>query len=399
MKKVLLAVCALTFMSAFGAGTAHAQIQLNAAIQNSAGELSAAFERNFGVAVLAVYSDSARMSDHIVTEMIVAFMMMQHAHGISVVNRMQLNTFAAQLGFGTADLIDDETAQSIGSRMNVRFVVTGTFEQLAGFFRLSVQVMDVETLAVHGTHVDVQADGMVASLMEIVHVPPVQVAGTHLPTQEHQDPLMHQEPREPRRPREPREPPPPALQDHTRFFSVGASIGFAGTPRVIGAVQTTLSPWRRWFFRLGCDFGFGGGGAGEPGFGGSYEFRFSVTPFAHLAFFAPFGTRGGWYIGTGFSSTRARYRVWSPFGNEHSATRTVGGIDFITGVNIGNRVDISYTLRTHSTSAHRFSVGLTWRFQQRDRPAEAADVGYIEATDSIYITEEANYIYIEGADE
>jgi len=330
-----------------------------------------------------------------------------------VVNRMQLNTFAAQLNFGITDLIDDTTAWSIGSHMNIRFVVTGAFEQHAGSFRLRVQVMDVETSAVRSTHVDVQADALVASLMEIVHIPPVQVAEIPPPQEplvhqeylEYQEPLVYQEPQVIREPRErrPREPPPPAFQDPTRFWSVGASFGSTlAAPMVIGTVQTTLAPWRRWFFRIGCDFGFGEG-ANDP----RVEFVSSITPFAHLAFFAPFGARGGWYIGTGFSSTFARYRVWSPFGNEHSATRTVGGMDFTTGINIGNWVDISYTLRTHSTSTHRFSVGFTWRIQQRNRQVEGVDVEYIETADGIYImeeangihTEEADDIYIEGADE
>ena len=192
MKKTLLAIVALAYMAAFAVETAHAQLQLNAVIQNSATELSAAFERGYGVAVLAMHSDSAQMSDHIINEMIVAFMTMQHARGITVVNRLQLNAFAAQHGFDTASLIDDATAQSLGTLMNVRYVVTGAFEPHASVFRLSVRVMDVQTASTRSTHTDVQVDGLVASLMGIADRP-IQVAETRTP-------------REPRRPQEPWEP-------------------------------------------------------------------------------------------------------------------------------------------------------------------------------------------------
>ena len=147
MKKILLAICAL----AVGISAVHAQQLLNVAIQGSVGELSDTFENGSRVAVLAMYSDSALMSDHLISEMLVALMSMQHARGITVVNRVQLNTFAAQLNFDTAGLIDDAVAESIGRQMYVRYVVTGAFEPSGDFFRLRLQVMDIQTSALRST--------------------------------------------------------------------------------------------------------------------------------------------------------------------------------------------------------------------------------------------------------
>jgi len=375
MKKNLPAFFALTFAVVFGAGTAHAQIQINAAIQNTAGQLAEVFERNHGVAVLAMHSDSARMSDHMVNEMIVAFIMMQHARGITVVNRVQLNAFAAQLNFGTADLIDGETARSLATYMNVRYVITGRLEPYADIFWLGVQVLDVETMEARSAYSYIMVDSLVASMMGVEYVP-VPVVET------------------------PPEPPPPMFQDPTRFWSVGASFGFTtGTPFSIGTVQATLAPWRRWFFRVGCDFGFGGSDTiwvrytqwdvspwdNEPWHTGHRHHYHvtsssSITPFAHLAFFLPFRTRGGWYIGAGGSLTRARYNVQSPY-RVQTAIRTIGALDLTTGFNLGNWVDISYTLRTPTLiptqfldrGIHRVTAGFTWRIQQRDRYDEGAD--------------------------
>ena len=196
MKKILLAIGALVYMTTAGADTAHAQmLQLDTAIRNATAEISAVFERDSGVAVVAMQSDSTRMSDRIINEMIVSFMGMQHARGFTVVNRIQLDTFAAQLNFSTADLIDDAAAQSLGILMSARYVVTGTFEAEANFFRLSFWVINVETAEVISAHTaNVQNDGLVASLMDpAAGLAPA--AGTRPP---------HWGPRQPRAPDRPR---------------------------------------------------------------------------------------------------------------------------------------------------------------------------------------------------
>ena len=341
-KRIWLTACALAFMTAFGAGAAHAQQQLGAAIQDSAVELSAAFERGYGVAVLAVHSDSAQMSDHIINEMIVAFMGMQHARGITVVNRMQLSAFVAQLGFDTAGEIDDATARSLGNQMGVRYVVTGVFESTAGFFRLSVQVVDVETGATLSAHTDVPIDSVVASLMGIAWSPP----------------------QEPRR----------IFQYPARFWSVGASFGgiflntrFYHYPVPIVTLQTTIAPWNNWFFRVGGDLGTALR-RWDTGYTDLYTLW--ISPFVHFVFFQPFGARGGWYIGAGGSYSMGQYidRWWDRDG-DIVLRRTIVAVNLTTGINIGNWVDISYTLQTPFSAriTHRLSAGVTWRFQQRSR--------------------------------
>ena len=233
MKKTLLAIVALSCMAAFAADAAHAQLRLDVAIQNSAAELSAAFERGYGVAVLAMRSDSAQMSDHIITEMIVAFMGMQHARGITVVNRMQLNAFAAQHGFDTAGAIDDAAAQSLGALMDVRYVVTGAFEPHVGVFRLDVRVMDVRTASTRSAHIDVQVDGLVASLMSVAYRP-TQVVETRAT-------------REPRRPREPWEP---------RGRSLGFGPVFNAASGSTDLAEVSHRSFGGWFFTSGRFFEF-----------------------------------------------------------------------------------------------------------------------------------------------
>jgi len=340
MKKGLLAFFALA--SVFGAGTANAQLQLNATIQNTAGEFAATFERNEGVAVLSMHGESARMSDHIITEMIVAFIGMQHVRGITVVNRMQLNTFAAQLNFNTTDPIDDETARYLGILMNVRYLVTGTFERRAGFVRLNLQVTDVETPAIHARYAYVPIDGLVVSLMGAEYVP---------------TPLTRQERRELR------EPPPPALQDTTRFWSAGVSGTLSLMEPTIArgfSVQATLAPFRHSFFRIGCDFLFGGSSYHR---GVEFSAR-SITPFVHYAWFQPFPRgRGGFHIGAGPGLVTTSFDISGDIQNVSDSFLVV---DVVAGIYLLGWLSVSYTFRTNfSRYSDRLSIGLNYRLVSR----------------------------------
>ena len=159
------------------------------------------------------------------------------------------------------------------------------------------------------------------------------------------------------------------FSDPARFWSVGA---FAGTsfaePWLTGSLQATFAPLRYSFLRVGCDLGFISGVKGTD--------YFSVRPFAHYAFFLPFDalplpiTSGGWHIGAGVGYMMAKYRF-----DVFSINRRILAADFVTGINIGNVFDISYTLRTDlsrlnfssNSFSHAISAGFTYRFQTRSR--------------------------------
>jgi len=158
----------------------------------------------------------------------------------------------------------------------------------------------------------------------------------------------------------------PLFQDPARFWSVGASISFfigddvfndINRNLAMATLQTTLAPFSNWFFRVGCDIGVT--------VGNGWGYYSWVSPFVHFAFFHPFGARGGWYLGAGGSVTRAQYQWGHPI---YLVPRTIVALDLTTGINLLNWFDISYTMRTtFSTVFHRFSAGVTWRFQQRSR--------------------------------
>ncbi|MCL2879883.1 MAG: CsgG/HfaB family protein [Treponema sp.] len=138
----------------------------------------------------------------------------------------------------------------------------------------------------------------------------------------------------------------------SRLWTAGASIGTSFSPPwFILTVRTTLAPFKKSFLEAGCDFGFASG-VKDVGYNSFY-------PFIHYAYFRPFEKKGGWYLGSGFGFMLARYRY--PTGD---VPANIFAMDFITGFNIGNLIDISYTLRTNfSRASPKISVGYSCRFK------------------------------------
>jgi len=148
-------------------------------------------------------------------------------------------------------------------------------------------------------------------------------------------------------------------RDEAKLWTVGASMGSAfSAPWVIGTVHGTIAPLSHTFLEIGLDAGFMSGDTSV----GYYSFY----PFAHCAYFMPFtlpfsrqGLSCGWYIGAGGGYMMAHYNF--PEGKVSLSTYAVS---FISGFNIGDMFDISYTLRTDfTTTGGKLMVGYVYRFK------------------------------------
>jgi hypothetical protein len=86
----------------------------------------------------------------------------------------------------------------------------------------------------------------------------------------------------------------------------------------------------------------------------------SLYPYFHIGGFIPFQKKGGWYIGGGSGYMTG----WYTFNNGKAPVPLgVFAADAVTGFNIGNVFDISYTLRTDFRSVgHKVMAGYTYRF-------------------------------------
>jgi len=137
-----------------------------------------------------------------------------------------------------------------------------------------------------------------------------------------------------------------------RFWSIGGSAGTCfADPWVVATIRGTIAPINYSFLELGVDAGFV---SGER----VIKFSYSITPFAHLAFYMPLGQIVGVYAGAGGSFMFASYSIFENWYNSN-----IFAMDVVTGINLFSKLDISYTFKTNfKRVGNKLSVGYTYRF-------------------------------------
>jgi len=146
-------------------------------------------------------------------------------------------------------------------------------------------------------------------------------------------------------------------QEDKKLWSIGASVGSSfAAPLIIGTVHGTLAPFNSLFIDIGADAGYG--------IRSDDVDYYSLYPFVNFALFVPFprlstGKRGGWYAGAGFGAMIASYT----FETAGKIGNTTFAMNIVTGFNLFNMIDLSYTVRTDFKSVNnKLSVGYVYRF-------------------------------------
>jgi len=144
-----------------------------------------------------------------------------------------------------------------------------------------------------------------------------------------------------------------------KLSSIGVSVGSSFiAPLAIGTVHGTFAPFRNTFIELGVDAGTWRSDRKKD------VTYYSLYPFANFALFLPFprladGKRGGWYLGTGAGYMMANYQ----FDTAGSIRDTFIAVNIVTGFNLLNMFDISYTAQTDFKSlGGKLALGYVYRF-------------------------------------
>jgi hypothetical protein len=137
-----------------------------------------------------------------------------------------------------------------------------------------------------------------------------------------------------------------------RFNTLGVSLGTSFVdPIFIATAHGSFAPIRYLFIEFGCDFGFISSYEEVEGF-------YLLYPFAHLGVFIPFTDREGFFIGAG-----GGYMIGNYAFVHGTADIFLWGVNFITGFNLFNGVNLSYTFTTNfSEVKHKLSAGYVFRF-------------------------------------
>jgi hypothetical protein len=142
-----------------------------------------------------------------------------------------------------------------------------------------------------------------------------------------------------------------SLPGKAQPWAAGVSLGTAFyRPWLIATIHAAYALPHS-FLEAGVDVGLVSGNTDA-----SY---YSLYPFVHYAYSALFpAKKGGFYAGAGGGYWRSSYNY-----SEGAATENKFIVHFITGVNIINMFDVSYTLRTDFKGiSHKLSAGYVYRF-------------------------------------
>jgi len=165
------------------------------------------------------------------------------------------------------------------------------------------------------------------------------------PVYEYQPPADQEEP-PPRRIRR-------LLGQSSRFNSIGYSIGTSFiNPLLIGTINLTIAPMNSIFL----DFGFEIGAFSIYSDVESYN---SIYPFFNAGIFHPFEEKGGFFFSMGIG-----YLLGNCTFEYGSVSLNLFAYNFTAGVNIGNVINVSYTLKTDFNSVgSKFSIGYVFRVE------------------------------------
>jgi len=138
------------------------------------------------------------------------------------------------------------------------------------------------------------------------------------------------------------------------FNTFGVSVGTSfADPVLIASLSVTFTLFWNIFADVGFDLGF-------MSMYDDVERYFSIYPFANLGYFVPFrGEAGGFFAGAGFGYMLGNYRF--DFGSTNVSTTA---LNIFAGINLGNIINFTYTLRTNFESfGHKIAIGYVVRLE------------------------------------
>jgi hypothetical protein len=289
---------------------------LDDAINEFAASLISEIPQSKGIAVVAFEADTQGFKDYFFSTM-EERLWEKRSNTMAILERRNfIQYIQKELDFSLSGFVSDETAQGISHAIGAETLIYGSISKMGNEYRMILRATNVETRSFSFLKsYDLIIDSRLAGLL-----------GIKLPRFN--------------------------AGKEARLWTIGVSVGTSfAAPWIIGTVHGTIAPLPYSFLEIGFDAGFISGVA-DVGY-------YSLYPYAHYALFLPFPKKGGWYIGAGGGYMIAELDY--PEGKVSKNTFVAG---FITGVNIRNMFDISYTLRTNFNAVdNKISAGYTYRFK------------------------------------
>jgi TolB-like protein len=223
----------------------------------------------------------------------------------------------------------EEEAAKLGAAINAQYVLSAELQRLGTLNYFTAMILDVESgRLIEGEKQEYRtvADGIY--LMPEIAKFLADSAGTIKKRQDEE------------------------RRTYAKLWSIGVSVGSSfADPWIIGTIRGTIAPFPYSVLEIGLDAGFVSKVEDAA--------YWSLYPFAHYAFYLPFTEKFGWYIGVGGGFMIEEYTI-----DEWTQSGRFWAVDFTTGFNLWNMLNISYTMRTNFSSGNnKVSVGFIYRFK------------------------------------
>jgi len=136
-----MTVCALLFVPCLAEAES---VAIDDAIASAAGKLASSLEKGKRVAVINCVSDSAKLSEYVVSETALALV---NAKKFVLVERKDIDLVKEELAFQLSGDVSDESAQSIGKMLGAEVIVTASFDGTGSLRMKAIAVETAEILA------------------------------------------------------------------------------------------------------------------------------------------------------------------------------------------------------------------------------------------------------------
>jgi TolB-like protein len=141
MKKICIAL----LLCLTGIGAFAQNLTLDEAIQAVVVEMGQRLPQGGKVAVLSFTSPADRLSGYVIDELNNAIV---NGGKLTVVDRQQLYLIMQEMQFQSSGMVSDESAQSIGRMLGAQYIVSGSMELIAGFWRFRTRTLAVENATI-----------------------------------------------------------------------------------------------------------------------------------------------------------------------------------------------------------------------------------------------------------
>ena len=142
MKKFLM----LFFILLLGTAGLYAQtLALDAAIRETGNRIQTELPANALAAIVYIDSPSEAMSDYITGELAAHFI---NGKKIRMISRDNINSIENEMNLQLSGNVSDATIQSVGNRLNAEFIIRGSFLEIAGSYRFSIQAVSAAAVVV-----------------------------------------------------------------------------------------------------------------------------------------------------------------------------------------------------------------------------------------------------------